>query len=1194
MDPSQISLNDKYKFQSEPVFLTGTQALVRLAMMQRIKDQKAGLNTHGFVSGYRGSPLGNVDLEFWRAKPYLEPYNIHFHPGLNEDLAATSIWGTQQVSLDSQKTCDGVFSIWYGKGPGVDRTGDVFRHANAAGTSKYGGVLVIAGDDHAAKSSTFPHQTEHVFKSMMMPILSPSDIKEYLEYGLHGFALSRYSGCWVAFKALSDTVETSASVQLDPLAVDTKIPVDFNLPEDGLNLRWPDPPLEQEKRLLNHKLYAALAYCRVNNLNKTVFDSPVAKLGILTSGKSYLDVRQALQDLAIDEQVAFEVGIRLYKVGMVWPLEPEGIRQFSVGLDEILVVEEKRQFLEYQLKEELYNWSESVRPRVIGKFDEKGEWAFPHSHWLLPAAGELTPAMIARVIAQRISRFHSTDKIQRRLSFLNEKEAKLSRLSSLMERSPHYCSGCPHNISTKVPAGSKALAGIGCHYMATWLSPESTQTFCQMGGEGIAWVGQSRFTTRKHVFTNLGDGTYMHSGILAIRAALAAKINITYKILFNDAVAMTGGQPHDGVLTVPHITRQLQAEGVKEIVIVSDEPEKFYKKSDLAIGVEIYHRDQLDQVQKKLRDLPGVTALIYDQTCAAEKRRRRKRGKLADIPTRVFINDRVCEGCGHCSEKSNCISVVNIETEFGNKRMIDQSGCNKDFSCINGFCPSFVTIQGGILKKSDELINIPNELRVLPEPSLPQLAQPYSIMLTGVGGTGIVTIGAILGMAAHIENKGVTVLDMAGLSQKGGAVFSHVRIAQTADSLFAARISAGEANLVIGCDIMVTASNEALAKMRHSFTQAVVNRSDVMTSQMVRNFAHQARHGDTFQSPDLFISKDEMVLKITDSVGSDQVNYIDANFIVSKLLGDSVAVNMFMLGFAWQKGLVPLAQESIMRSIEINGVAIEQNKKAFIWGRRSAANFKAINQLITAENKSSTSPPLSLSIEQLISRRVDQLIQYQNKAYADRYLRVIENFRVLEQKLFPGHFILTEAVARGYYKLLAYKDEYEVARLFSDGQFIQNLNNQFEGNFKVNFHLAPPIFNSKHINSEDLPQKSQFGPWMLSVMTILSKFSFLRGTKFDPFGYSSDRKLDRDLISRYEDLLNFLIEKTNRENFTIAVELASLPDGIRGFGLIRHRFASRVKEQQELLMEKFQKLDFEATTSKLKQRQPFSIPVVTE
>ncbi len=778
-----LSLEDKYVQQTGKALMTGIQALVRLPLMQRQRDLDSGLDTAGFISGYRGSPLGGFDQALWKARDHLKQHQVLFQPGVNEDLAATSLWGTQQVNLFPGAKHDGVFGIWYGKGPGVDRCGDVFRHANAAGTSRFGGVLAIAGDDHGARSSSLPHQTEHIFKAVMMPVLAPSGVQEYLDYGLHGFAMSRYSGCWVALKAVADTVESAAIVDLDINRVQPVTP-DFALPEGGLNIRWPDPPLAQEQRLLEHKLYAAAAYARANGLNRVTLDSSRARIGIITSGKSYLDVCQALEILGIDQEQAERIGLRVYKVGMVWPLEAEGVRQFAEGLEEIVVVEEKRHMIEYQLKEELYNWREDVRPRIVGKFDDKGEWSLPHTDWLLPAINDLTPAQIARALAKRILRMHPHGPLQMHLAVLDAQFGCKQQFSNLMERVPHYCSGCPHNSSTKVPEGSRALAGIGCHYMAAWIYPR-TETFSQMGGEGVAWVGQAPFTETRHVFANLGDGTYFHSGLLAIRAAVAAKVPITYKILYNDAVAMTGGQPVDGSLSVAQISRQLAAEGVQRIVVVSDDPDRYQEVHDLAAGVPVRHRDLMEEVQKQLREFPGVSAIIYDQTCAAEKRRRRKRGKFPDPARRVVINEAVCEGCGDCSNKSNCMSVVAVETEFGSKREIDQSSCNKDFTCLSGFCPSFVTVEGGRLRKPKALVQSAGDVWELPEPLLPDLGQPYSILVTGVGGTGVVTIGALLGMAAFLEGKGVLNLDMAGMAQKGGAVWSHIRIAARQEQLFA-------------------------------------------------------------------------------------------------------------------------------------------------------------------------------------------------------------------------------------------------------------------------------------------------------------------------------------------------------------------------------------------------------------------------
>ncbi len=1159
-----VTLDDKYTLDSGRAYLNGIQVLVRLPMMQRARDVAAGSNTAGFVTGYRGSPLGSVDQEMWKARAHLERHHVRFQPGLNEDLAATSVWGTQQVNLFPGANYDGVFALWYGKGPGVDRCGDVFRHANAAGTSRRGGVLVVAGDDHAAKSSTLPHQTEHVFKAMMMPVLAPAGLQECLEYGLHGWALSRFSGCWVAFKALSDTVETSGSIDIDPFRVQTRTP-SIEMPEGGLNIRWPDPPLVQEERLLHHKLYAALAYCRENRLNRIVIDAPRARLGIITAGKSYLDVRQAFDDLGINEVRAAELGIRLYKVGMVWPLEAEGVRQFADGLDEILVVEEKRQFLEYQLKEELYNWREDVRPRVIGKFDEKGEWALPHGSWLLPAAGELTPAMIARVIAARIGRFHTSERIKARLAFLEEKEAALARPRTSIQRVPHYCSGCPHNTSTQVPDGSRAIAGIGCHYMATWLSASTTQTFCQMGGEGAAWIGQAPFTQTRHVFANLGDGTYFHSGLLAIRAAVAAGVNITYKLLYNDAVAMTGGQPHDGELTVPIITRQLAAEGVRRIVIVTDDPAKYADRQGIAPEVPVHHRDRLDAVQRELRERPGVTAIVYDQTCAAEKRRRRKRGKLADPPLRVVINEAVCEGCGDCSEKSNCMAVVAVETEFGRKRAIDQSSCNKDFSCLKGFCPSFVTVEGGRLRRGKGVGAA--DFSDLPEPRLPALDEPWGILVTGVGGTGVITIGALLGMAAHLEGKGVSVLDMAGLAQKGGAVWSHVRFADRQERLFAARVAAGEADAVIGCDLVVSASDESLAKMRDGFTRAAINSTRSVTSEFVRGFAAQAKTGDVAAHPDPQFPLAAMEQQIDEATGG-RAEFLDASRIATALLGDAIATNLFMLGYAWQRGWVPVSAGTILRAIEINDSAVEMNQLAFQWGRRAAHDPQAVAQAALPAGDAPEHRRLSQTLDEVIARRVEHLTAYQNAAYARRYRTLVERARHAEATVAPGVTLLTEAVARGYHKLLAYKDEFEVARLYAESDFLRQIDAQFEGDYTLKFHLAPPLW-AKPDPVTGIAAKRRYGPYLMAAFRGLAKLRGLRNTLLDPFRHSAERQRDLELIAEYERTMDEVLAHLRPDNLETAVELAALPQGMRGYGHIKERYVERARQRRKALLDAF-------------------------
>ena len=1134
------SLEDKYTSPSGRVYLTGYQALVRLLMIQQERDRSAGLDTAGFVSGYRGSPLGGLDQTLWKARTHLERRKIVFQPGINEDMAATAVWGSQQVSLSPHATGDGVFAMWYGKGPGVDRCGDVFRHANAAGSSKHGGVLAIAGDDHAAKSSTFPHQTDHFFKSMMMPVLAPGGVQEYIDYGVHGWALSRYSGCWVAFKALADTVETSASVDVDPHRVQVKIPKDFALPADGLNLRWPDPPLVQERRLLNYKLYAALAYCRANGLNRIVIDSPAARLGIITSGKSYLDVRQALDDLGIDQARAAEIGIRLYKVGMVWPLEAEGVRHFAEGLDEILVVEEKRQLLEYQLKEELYNWREDVRPRVVGKFDEKGEWAMipsadgtvDHGDWLLPAAGELTPAMIARAIAGRVARFFTSDRIKARLAFLEAKEAALSKRVFAIDRVPTFCSGCPHNTSTRVPEGSRALAGIGCHYMVNWMPERRTGTFTQMGGEGVPWVGQAPFTREPHIFANLGDGTYFHSGLLAIRQAVSARVNITYKILYNDAVAMTGGQPVDGELTVPMIVRQLLAEGVHNIVIVTDGTERAYGAPDLPHGVPVRHRQELESIQRDLRETPGVSALIYDQTCAAEKRRRRKRGLYPDPARRVFINQAVCEGCGDCSTQSNCMSVVPVETEFGRKRAIDQSTCNKDYSCLDGFCPSFVTIEGGRLRKGRAATVDESAFGEPPPPTLPATGRPYGIMVTGVGGTGVVTIGALIGMAAHLDGKGVTVLDMTGLAQKGGSVFSHVRIADRPDELHAVRIAAGEADAVIGGDIIVSASVEALAKMARERTRAVVNCAETPTSDFTRD-------------PDWQFPLDKMQASIVEAIGRDPCDFLDAEALATALLGDTIATNLFLLGFAWQKGMVPVSFEALQQAIELNGVAVEMNRKAFLWGRRAAVDLPAV---AASAAPASAQPTRSKSLDEVIERRIAFLTEYQDEAYAERYRRLVSRVRHAEASLDSNR--LTEAVARQFFRLLAIKDEYEVARLYCDPRFWQRVDETFDGDFQVYFHLAAPLLSRPDPNTGRIA-KRRLGKGMMRLFRLLARLKRLRGGRWDIFGRTEERRTERALIGRYERDVGELIDHLSFDRLPLALEIAELPATIRGFGHVK-------------------------------------------
>ena len=1162
MSLANISLDDKYRLEHGRVFLTGMQALARLPMLQHAIDRAAGLHTAGYISGYRGSPLGGLDTALHGADAFLKQHDITFQPGVNEDIAATAIWGTQQLHFFPQPKFDGIFSMWYGKGPGVDRSGDVFKHANHAGTSEHGGVLLVAGDDPSARSSAVAHQSEHMFSACGIPVLAPADLQEYLDFGLHGWAMSRYSGCWVALKLTSDTAESSATVEVDPARMKIVIPDDFRLPPDGVSIRWPDSPLAQEHRLQEFKVYAAIAYARANKLNRIIFDSPRPRLGIIACGKAYLDVRQALDDLGIDEAYAADIGLRLLKVGMPWPLEAESVRQFAQGLEEILVVEEKRQIIEYQLKEMLYNWREDVRPRVVGKYDETGEWPVPAKSWLLAPTAEMTPALVARAIAARLSRFHTAPRITEYLAFLDQKANALSRPRVTLMRTPYFCPGCPHNQSTKVPEGSCALGGVGCHLMAVMMG-RNTVTISQMGGEGAAWLGISGHSGTGHIFANMGDGTYFHSGLLAIRAAVAGKINITYKLLYNDAVAMTGGQPVDGTLTVPQLTRQLAAEDVGRIVVMSDEPEKYKGVTDFAPGVDIRHRDELDATQRELRETPGVTALIYDQTCAAEKRRRRKRGRFPDPAVRVFINEMVCEGCGDCSVKSNCLAVVPVETEFGRKRAIDQSSCNKDYSCVSGFCPSIVTVHGGSTRRGRALVLGADEFADLPEPTTAALAEPCGILVAGVGGTGVVTIGALLGMAAHIDGKGVTVLDMTGLAQKGGAVMSHVRIAENQDRLHSTRIATGEARLLLGCDMIVAVSDDALSKTAAGITRAIVNTAQAITGEFMRN-------------PDRAFPADAMERSVVDAVGVEGATFLDASRLATRLMGHSIATNIFLLGYAFQCGCIPLSSGALLRAIELNGSTVEENRRAFSWGRRAALDLAGVEARVSAGEASPADRVLSASLDEMIERRRDFLTSYQDAAYARRYVTLVEQVRVnvgAGALCVPGTPLrgqvtaFTEAVARNYFKLLTYKDEYEVARLFSGPAFQSALASGFEGDYWLNFHITLPW--SRPASPGEEPRKIRFGPWLLPAMKVLARFKFLRGTALDPFGRIAERRRERELIAEYERTIAHILGRLDPARLDAAIALASIPENIRGYGPVKQRSIALAEARHRELMATF-------------------------
>ncbi len=1162
-----VTLDDKYSLDYGRAFMSGVQALVKLPMLQRLRDAQAGKNTAGFISGYRGSPLGGDDPALWKARQYLNAQNIVFQPGVNEELAATALWGTQQLGFTPKEThkFDGVFGIWYGKGPGVDRSGDVFKHANMAGTTPWGGVIAVAGDDHVAKSSTAAHQSDHIFKACGLPVFFPASVQEILDLGIHAFAMSRFSGVWAGMKTIQEIVESSATAMIDPQRVDVRIPTDFVMPPGGVHIRWPDTALEQEARLFDTKWYAALAYIRANRLNYNAIEGPNDRFGLIASGKAYNDTRQALADLGLDDAACRQLGIRLHKVGVVWPLEAQGTREFATGLREILVVEEKRQVIEYQVKEELYNWRPDVRPNVLGKFSETdgdfsgGEWSQPNptGNTLLRANADLSPALIARAIAQRLKKMgvggDMAARIDSQLAVLEAKERAMQVLEVKGDRQPWFCSGCPHNTSTVVPEGSRAMAGIGCHFMATWMD-RATVGFTQMGGEGVPWVGQQPFTTEQHVFANLGDGTYFHSGSLAVRQSIAAGVNITYKILYNDAVAMTGGQQvgeRPEGHSVVQIAQSMRAEGVAKITIVTDEPEKYASVQGLPEGIAIQHRDTLDAVQRAFREIKGTTVIIYDQTCATEKRRRRKRGTMVDPAVRVVINDLVCEGCGDCGVQSNCLSVEPLETEFGRKRTINQSTCNKDTSCLKGFCPSFVTVEGGQMKKKAKgKTPSPFELGELPEPELAAIHGAYGIVVAGVGGTGVITIGQLLGMAGHIEGKGIVTQDAAGLAQKGGATWSHVLIGEQADDIRTTRVSMAGADLIIGCDPIVTAGKETVLRMRAGRTHVALNSHSTPTAAFVKN--------GNWSNP-----QDACTAEIVQAVGADGVAAFNADAAAAALMGDTIYTNPMMLGYAWQRGWIPLGLDSLMRAIELNAVAVDNNKAAFTWGRRAACDWPSVEKLLAPAQVIEFKK--RETVDALVARRVEFLTAYQDARWAQDYRNVVERVRAAEAPL--GKTTLCEAVARNLFKLMAYKDEYEVARLHTQTGFQEKIAAQFEGDYKVHFHLAPPLLSRRNEKGE--LQKRKFGPAMLTGFRLLARLKGLRGGALDIFGRTAERRSERALIGQYRASVEQLTAALSPANHALAVEIASVPEQIKGYGHVKERNLAAAQQRWSQLLRRW-------------------------
>ncbi|MBM1310283.1 indolepyruvate ferredoxin oxidoreductase family protein [Sulfitobacter mediterraneus] len=1119
-------LDDRYAQVRGRVFMTGTQALTRIMLDQARRDRDAGMNTAGFVSGYRGSPLGGLDQEMWRIAPRLEESRIKFMPAVNEDLGATAVLGAQQAHLDPHAEVDGVFSMWYGKGPGVDRSGDALKHGNAYGSAPKGGVLVVAGDDHGCVSSSMPHQSDVAFMSWFMPTLNPASVAEYQSFGEYGFALSRFSGTWVGFKAISETVESGASVGLLPDRTFNQ--PDYTAPAGGLHVRLGDLPSPGIETRIHDKLEAVEAFVKANPIDRKIYDIDDAPFGIVSTGKGHLDLLEALRLLGLSEEKCRQLGIDIYKVGMVWPLARRDALEFVKGKKEVLVIEEKRGIIESQFKEAFYDWPGSKPQRMVGKHDE-------NLKELVPWTGELSPLKLVPIIAARLDAFFPSEKLVERAEMLTSTPVPVLNVPGA-NRTPYFCSGCPHNTSTKLPEGSKAASGIGCHVMASWMDRD-TAGFAQMGGEGVPWIATSLFNGGKHIFQNLGEGTWYHSGSLAIRQAVAAKANITYKILYNDAVAMTGGQPVDGPVSVSGIAQAARAEGVNRIALVSDHPEKF-TRADFPAGTSFDHRRDLDTVQRELREIPGVTVLIYEQTCATEKRRKRKRGQMDDPKRFVMINDLVCEGCGDCSLESNCLSVEPKKTEFGTKRKINQSTCNKDYSCLNGFCPSFVTIEGGERrKKSGAGLDVDSMVADLPRPKLPNLEKPFDLLVTGVGGTGVVTVGALISMAAHLEGKGASVLDFTGFAQKFGTVLGYVRLAESPDAVHQVRIDDGSADAVIGCDMVVSSAPKASAHYRKG-TRIVLNRAEMPTGDLVLN-----------RDADLRIDAREDV--ITGVVGAENLSAFDANAMAERLMGDAVFANVMMLGFAWQKGLVPVSLDALYQAIELNGVAPDKNKTAFAYGRIMADN----PELLTQDEKA---PTTDESVSALIARRMAFLTDYQNAAYATRYQSKLESFAQT-----GASEDMIRAAAKSLFKLMAYKDEYEVARLHAHAGFTDQIAQDFEGDYKVKYHLAPPLWPTGK-DTRGRPFKKTFGPWMGKTFGLLARMKGLRGTWADVFRYGADRKLEVALIGWYEEVMAQVGNGALNEEAALAVLIA--PMEIRGYGPVKEKAAAQAKEKVATLL----------------------------
>ncbi|MBV1686275.1 indolepyruvate ferredoxin oxidoreductase family protein [Novosphingobium sp. G106] len=1122
-----VSLDDKWALSRGRVVMNGTQAIARVMLAQKDLDQRRGLNTAGYITGYRGSPLGNVDTTLWSIGDRLAAANIRFQPGVNEDIAATAVRGTQQLDAVPNPRYDGVFAAWYGKGPGVDRSGDAFKHGNYVGAHRNGGVLVFYGDDHGGKSSTVAHQSEQAVAASLIPSLYPANVEEILRFGLLGIALSRFSGSWVGIKCVNEVAEQTATIDLDLDGFEIVVP---ERPADlpiGINIEQATyNPLREEQIVVEHRLPLVHAFVRANGIDRVVIDAPKRALGIVAAGKSYGDVRAALALLGLDEGAAAALGLSLYKVGCIWPLEPVGLIELAQGQDTLLVIEEKRSFLEQQIAATLVNIP--GHPRIIGKADEDGA---P----LLSSIVQLDPSGLAIAIADRLDRLGlSNDAVRATRSRL---AGAGQAVAAPLRRSPYFCSGCPHNRSTRVPDGSVSMTGIGCHTMVNFVRPDVALLPTQMGGEGGNWIGLAPFTDTPHIFQNMGDGTYYHSGLLAIRAAVASGVNITYKILYNDAVAMTGGQPVDGPISVAEIARQVQDEGVKTIILLSDDPSRHEGNRELPAGVEIGHRDTLDDVQKRLREVSGCTVLIYEQTCAAEKRRRRKTGAFPNPPKRLFIAPSVCEGCGDCSVQSTCVSLVPMETEFGRKRAIDQSSCNKDYSCLNGFCPSFVTVYDAEPRKPKALTIDEALFADLADAPRAMIGDAgYNVMITGIGGTGVVTVGALLGMAAHIEGLSMSLFDMTGLSQKNGAVYSHVRIAASHGAVHAQRLGRGEADLLLAFDLVAALGAEAAMTLSRVRTSAVVNGdvSPTLAFQFNRDF-----------DPDTTL----LTAQLRRAVDTDNFTGANASAIALAIMGDTIGANLFLLGVAAQGGKLPVGVEAIEQAVALNGVAVPFNIRAFRLGRLYAADPQAV--LDMARGATPHQAPHADTVDEIIEHRAAHLTAYQNAALAQRYRDVMAQVRAVDAGIASGRDTLSRTVARTYAKLLAYKDEYEVARMLTDNRLRADIAKAFDDRARIAFNLAPPILGGGLVNGR--PRKREFGSWILSPLRVLARLRGLRGTAFDPFGYTAERRMERGLIADYTQLLSATLAALMPANYDRAVALLAAADEIRGYGPVKEQ-----------------------------------------